>query len=125
MAVVVRVARAVATRRARPSRWLAERDGRVKAIVIPDVKKNTLRDVILDNVEPSSVASTDELVSHNLLAGDGFEHGLVKHGKKEYAHYDYHSGETFHVNTVESRSAASICSAIWRSSLSALRTVGE
>jgi len=80
---------------------LAERDGRMKAVVIPDVKKDTLRGVVLGNVEPGSAVSTDELVSYNLLAGDGFEHGVVKHGKKEYAHYDYRSGNTFHVNTVE------------------------
>jgi transposase-like protein/predicted RNA-binding Zn-ribbon protein involved in translation (DUF1610 family) len=80
---------------------LASRDGNMKAVVIPDVKKATLRGVVLDNVEPGSVVSTDELVSYNLLAGDGFKHGVVKHGEKEYAHYDYRSGETFHVNTVE------------------------
>lgn len=80
---------------------LASRDGQMKAVVIPNVKKDTLRSVVLDNVEPGSVVSTDELVSYNLLAGDGFKHGVVKHGAKEYAHYDYRSGETFHVNTVE------------------------
>ena len=80
---------------------LAERDGRMKAVVIPNVKKDTLRNVVLDNVEPGSVVSTDELYSYNLLTGDGFTHGAVKHGRKEYAHYDYRSGETFHVNTVE------------------------
>jgi transposase-like protein/predicted RNA-binding Zn-ribbon protein involved in translation (DUF1610 family) len=80
---------------------LASRDGQMKAVVIPDVKKDTLRNVVLDNVEPGSVVSTDELYSYNLLTGDGFTHGAVKHGKKEYAHYDYRSGETFHVNTVE------------------------
>ena len=80
---------------------LAERDGRMKAVVIPDVKKDTLRNVVLDNVEPGAVVSTDELVSYGLLAGDGYTHGAVKHGKKEYAHYDYRIGETFHVNTVE------------------------
>lgn len=80
---------------------LASREGPMKAVVIPDVKKDTLRNVVLDNVEPGSVVSTDELVSYNLLAGDGFKHGVVKHGAKEYAHYDYRSGETFHVNTVE------------------------
>jgi transposase len=80
---------------------LASRDGNMKAVVIPDVKKDTLRNVVLDNVEPGSTVSTDELVSYNLLAGDGFQHGVVSHGKKEYAHYDYRSGETFHVNTVE------------------------
>jgi transposase-like protein/transcription elongation factor Elf1 len=80
---------------------LASRDGQMKAVVIPNVKKDTLRNVVLDNVEPGSVVSTDELYSYNLLTGDGYTHGAVKHGKKEYAHYDYRSGETFHVNTVE------------------------
>lgn len=80
---------------------LAERDGRMKAVVIPDVKKDTLRNVVLDNVEPGSVVSTDELVSYGLLTGDGYTHGAVKHGKKEYAFYDYRTNETFHVNTVE------------------------
>ena len=27
--------------------------------------------------------------------------GAMSHGRKEYAHYDYRSGETFHVNTAE------------------------
>ena len=80
---------------------LASRDGNMKAVVIPNVKKYTLRGVVLDNVGPGSVVSTDELVSYGLLSGDGFKHGVVKHGAKEYAHYDYRSGETFHVNTVE------------------------
>ncbi len=80
---------------------LISRDGPMKAVVIPDVKKDTLRAVVLDNVEPGSVVSTDELYSYNLLTGDGFAHGAVKHGAKEYAHYDYRTGETFHVNTVE------------------------
>ena len=42
---------------------LASRDGNMKAVVIPDVKKDTLRNVVLDNVEPGSTVSTDELVS--------------------------------------------------------------
>jgi transposase-like protein len=80
---------------------LAEREGRMKAVVIPNVKKDTLRGVVLDNVEPGSTVSTDELYSYNLLTGDGFEHGRVSHGKGEYSVYDYRSGNTFHVNTVE------------------------
>lgn len=80
---------------------LAEREGRMKAVVIPNVKKDTLRAVVLDNVEPGAVVSTDELYSYNLLTGDGFEHGSVKHGAGEYSRYDYRSGNTFHVNTVE------------------------
>ena len=80
---------------------LASRDGNMKAVVIPDVKKDTLRSVVLDHVEPGSVVSTDELYSYNLLTGDGFKHGAVKHGRKEYAFYDYRTGENHHVNTVE------------------------
>ena len=80
---------------------LISRDGPMKAVVIPNVKKDTLRDVVLDNVEPGSTVSTDELYSYNLLTGDGYQHGSVKHGAKEYSRYDYRSGETFHVNTVE------------------------
>lgn len=80
---------------------LASRDGNMKAVVIPNVKKDTLRDVVLKNVEAGSTVSTDELYSYNLLTGDGYQHGVVKHGKKEYAHYDYRTDETYHVNTVE------------------------
>ena len=50
---------------------LASRDGQMKATVIPNVKKDTLRDVVLQNVEPGSFVSTDELYSYNLLTGDG------------------------------------------------------
>jgi transposase-like protein len=80
---------------------LAERNGRMKAVVIPNVKKDTLRGVVLQNVEEGATVSTDELYSYNLLTGDGYEHGVVKHGRKEYSYYDYQRGETFHVNTVE------------------------
>lgn len=80
---------------------LAERDGNMKAVVIPNVKKDTLRGVVLDNVQAGSVVSTDELYSYNLLTGDGYTHGAIKHGRKEYSFYDYRLGETFHVNTVE------------------------
>ena len=73
----------------------------MKAVVIPDVRKDTLRDVVLNNVEAGSFVSTDELYSYNLLTGDGYKHGTVKHGQKEYAYYDYRTNQTFHVNTVE------------------------
>lgn len=80
---------------------LAERNGRIRAEVIPNVKKDTLRSVVLENVAEGTTVSTDELYSYNLLTGDGYQHGRVSHGKGEYAVYDYRSGNTFHVNTVE------------------------
>lgn len=80
---------------------LAERGGKMKAAVIPNVKKDTLRGVVLDSVKPGSTVSTDELYSYNLLTGDGYQHGVVKHGRKEYAYFDYRTGANHHVNTVE------------------------
>lgn len=80
---------------------MAERGGRMAAEIIPDIKKATLRGVTLGNVEPGSIVSTDELVSYGLLDGDGYKHGVVKHGAKEHAHYDYRTRATHHTNTVE------------------------
>lgn len=80
---------------------LVERGGRMAAEIIPNVKKDTLRKVVLDKVEPGATVSTDELYSYNLLTGDGYQHGAVKHGRKEYSFFDYRQGVTHHVNTVE------------------------
>ena len=80
---------------------LIEREGRTVAKVIPNVKKATLREVVLDNVEPGSVISTDELMSYGLLTGDGYQHGTVSHGKKEWSYYDYGHKAQHHVNSVE------------------------
>ena len=81
---------------------LKERGGKLTTQVIPDVKKDTLRAVVLDNVEPGAAVSTDELYSYGLLSGDGYKHGAVKHGAKEWSYYDYRTRETHHTNHVES-----------------------
>ncbi|RNJ51903.1 IS1595 family transposase [Methylocystis hirsuta] len=78
------------------------RGGRIVTKVIPDVRKETLRGVVLDTVEKGAVVSTDELYSYGLLTGDGYQHGAVKHGAKEWAYFDYRTGETHHTNNVES-----------------------
>lgn len=78
-----------------------ERGGKLIAEVIPDIKKDTLRGVVLDNVEKGSVVSTDELSSYGLLDGDGYKHGTVNHGAKEWAYYDYKHDATHHTNSVE------------------------
>jgi transposase-like protein len=81
---------------------MKERGGRMATEVIPNVKKATLRDATLRNVEPGSTVSTDELMSYSLLDDDGYQHGMVKHGAKEYAYYDYRHDAVHHVNHVES-----------------------
>lgn len=80
---------------------LKQRDGNLQAVVIPNVKKDTLRKIVNDRVEKGSVVSTDELMSYGLLDGDGYQHGAVKHGAKEWTFYDWRSGETHHTNNVE------------------------
>jgi transposase len=81
---------------------LKERDGRMQAEVIPNIKKTTLRGVVTRSVEPGATVSTDELMSYGLLEGDGFKHGTVKHGAGEFAYYDYRHDVTHHTNSVES-----------------------
>jgi transposase-like protein len=81
---------------------LKERGGEMAAEIIPNVQKDTLRDVVLRNVQPGATVSTDELVSYGLLKGDGYEHGMVKHGDKEFVVYDYRTDTMHHTNAVES-----------------------
>lgn len=81
---------------------LKERGGKLTTQVIPNVKKDTLREVVLENVAPGTIVSTDELYSYGLLEGDGFKHGAVKHGAKEWTYYDYRHNATHHTNNVES-----------------------
>lgn len=81
---------------------MKERGGRMTAEVVPDIKKATLRDVMLRNVSKGSTVSTDELMSYGLLTGDGYQHGVVKHGAKEWSYYDYRHGVVHNTNSIES-----------------------
>lgn len=81
---------------------MKERGGDMRAVVIPNVRKATLRDVTLRNVEAGSVVSTDELMSYGLLEGDGYVHGTVTHSEGDWSHYDYRTRETHSTNSVES-----------------------
>lgn len=78
------------------------RGGRLATEIVENVKQKSLRDATLRNVAPGSIVSTDELMSYGLLEDDGYAHGQVKHGAKEYAYYDYRHAVTHHTNHVES-----------------------
>ena len=80
---------------------MKERDGDMRTAVIPNVKKATLRKVVLENVEKGAAVSTDELMSYGLLTGDGYKHGTVNHSEYDWSHYDYRTKETHSVNHVE------------------------
>ena len=80
---------------------MKQREGRMNTEIVPNVRKATLRDAMLRNVEPGSTVSTDELMSYGLLDAEGYRHGQVKHGAKEYARCDRETGVVHHVNSVE------------------------
>ncbi len=80
---------------------LKERGGRVHTETIPDLKMETLRDVVLRNVEKGSAVSTDELLSYNLLKQEGFDHKRVNHARKKWRTYNYRREEYHHTNTIE------------------------
>ena len=81
---------------------LVERDGGpTRAVVAPNVRTDSLKPIVNEHVAKGSIVSTDELRSYGLLTGDGYEHGTVNHGRKEYAFYDYRTETNHHVNSVE------------------------
>lgn len=81
---------------------MAERGGKIAAQAISNIRTETLRDVVLKNIEKGSTVSTDELYSYGLLTGDGYVHGRVKHGEKEWSYYDYRHDAVHNTNRVES-----------------------
>jgi transposase len=79
---------------------MKERGGPIATTVIPNVKLNTLWDVVGERVERGSTVSTDELMSYNLLTEEGYIHGTVKHRAKEWSRTDA-DGVRHSVNQIE------------------------
>ena len=80
---------------------MKERGGELRTVVIPNVKKPTLRNVVLRNVKPGSAVSTDELMSYGLLTDDGYKHGTVTHSREGVVALRLSDGETHSTNHVE------------------------
>lgn len=74
---------------------MLDRDGRIIAGPIPNTQKETLDQIVRQNVMPGTTVSTDEHVSYRDL-GNAYKHGAVNHSAKEYVR------GTYHVNTLES-----------------------
>lgn len=73
---------------------MLERDGKLRAGPIPDATKFTMEPIILENVAPGTVVSTDGHKSYADLSRS-YQHGAVDHEAGEYVR-----GE-FHTNTLE------------------------
>jgi len=75
---------------------LVERDGNVRSFHVANVNANTLRDVLVTNVDRGSWLMTDEHSGYKTVGKEFTGHGVVAHSRGEYARATY-----FHSNTVE------------------------
>jgi transposase-like protein len=71
-----------------------ERDGRVRAQVIPNSSGPTLRKIVKKNIDPSAILYTDEWGGYRTL-GDTYDHRTIAHRERIYV-----DGST-HTQTVE------------------------
>lgn len=74
---------------------MVERKGRIKAVVVPDVKSATVLPIVENSVVKGVTIHTDELNVYNKLARMGFSHRRIMHSAKIYVSGDVHT------NTIE------------------------
>jgi len=74
---------------------LAQRQGKVIAKVVPNVKSVTLLPIIREKVLEKSIVYTDELPSYDRIPAMGYQHKRVHHASKVYVMGDAHT------NTIE------------------------
>lgn len=70
-------------------------DGRVRAAPIPDVTRATIEPIVIANVKPGSLVTTDEAPAYADLRGASYAHGAINHKAKEYVRGQRHT------NTIE------------------------
>jgi len=81
---------------------IVERGGRTVAKSIPNLKMESVRPFIYENIKAGSAVSTDESRIYDLLKSAGYDHKSVNHSKKEWTKYSYRRDEFHHTNSVES-----------------------
>ena len=74
---------------------LVRRNGNVRSFVVPTVSAQTLKEVLLENVNPLSHLMTDELTGYEKVGERFASHQTVVHSKYEYVRGDVY------VNTAE------------------------
>jgi transposase len=73
---------------------MVERDGMLRTGPVADDRNFTLEPIVLENVLPDTVVTTDGHTSYQNL-GLSYQHGVVKHSEKEYVVGIHHT------NTIE------------------------
>ena len=74
---------------------MVQRKGQVRAYVAADVKADTLRGLIKENVLPRTMVFTDTFRSYNGLGARGYTHQRINHSEGVYVVGDIHT------NTIE------------------------
>lgn len=74
---------------------MVQRQGQVRAMTVPNVKRATVFPHLKKHVIPASIVCTDELKSYNGMERIGFNHQSVNHSENVYV-----SGNV-HTNTIE------------------------
>lgn len=70
---------------------ILQREGVVKATIVPNVRAITLLPIVQANVDSGSVISSDELSSYRTLSKYGYIHGTVDHADGEYVSGIHHT----------------------------------
>ena len=64
---------------------MIEREGSVRAMKVENTQAKTLMPIIKQFVADNANVFTDELAAYNGLASEGYIHGVIRHGIKEYS----------------------------------------
>lgn len=80
-----------------PVLGLLQRNGNLRAFVIPNTQARTLQPIIRSNVKKDSVFISDEWLGYSGLGFD-YDHHVVDHARKQYVDYD---NPEIHSNTIE------------------------
>jgi len=77
---------------------LVEREGRARSHHVPDVRSETLREIIVTKASRKSYLMTDEAAVYEKIGREFSGHGTVNHSANEYVR----TGGFHHTNTAES-----------------------
>ena len=74
---------------------IVQRQGRVMATAVPDVKRSTIVPFVTKNISPDAVLYTDEFPSYDHITRFGYKHKRIQHSAKVYV-----AGQ-IHTNNIE------------------------
>ena len=70
---------------------MVQRDGKAMTAIIPNIKTKTILPIVKRHVKKGSTISTDEWYAYRTLPAEGYNHGTVEHGMKQYVKGIHHT----------------------------------